>query len=238
MFVDIKNAVKDAFGYVKDFFALFGNGDAMKGFGNVASALVKALPALIALKGIMMLASAGKSIANLVKAMSLIAAGNAAGGGGVTPLSKLTKNGMLSVAVRYAIPLAVTIATLDVIDAQFSNPKNRQKLADTAQNAFKPSKFMPKAVNGIFVDKNGYDSAGNFVGVPGQEIVGGGASSSPGLLTGKVKGDTFMTYITVNSTNADPKAVVDAVSKYVKTNGGVPSAWGIPKGTVFHGSGH
>ena len=232
MFVDIKNAVKDAFGYVKDFFALFGNGDAMKGFGNVAGALVKMLPALIALKGIMMLANAGKSVANLVKAMSLIAAGNAAGGGGVTPLSKLTKNGMLSVAVRYAIPLAVTIATLDVIDAEFSNPKNRKKLAAAGQSIVAPSKVMPKAVNGIFVDKNGYDSAGNFVG----KTVGGGASSSPGLLTGKTKGDTFTTYITVNSTNADPKAVVDAVSKYVKTNGGVPSAWGLS--AQYHGGGH
>jgi hypothetical protein len=222
MFVDIKNAVKSAFGYVKDFFALFGNGDAMKGFGNVAGALVKMLPALIALKGIMMLANAGKTIANLVKAMTLIGAGNAAGGGGgVTPLSKLTKNGMLSVAVRYAIPLAVTIATLDVIDAQFSNPKNRKKLADQAQNVLKPSKFLPKAQKGIFVDKNGYDSSGNFVGR-------NDAASNRPINNGPVT-------VNVYSTNADPKAVVDAVSKYVKTNGGVPSAWGLS--AQFHGSG-
>jgi hypothetical protein len=222
MFEDIKNAVKDAFGYVKDFFALFGNGDAMKGFGNVAGALVKMLPALIALKGIMMLANAGKSIANLVKAMSLIAAGNAAGGGGgVTPLSKLTKNGMLSVAVRYAIPLAVTIATLDVIDAEFSNPKNRKKLATAGQKIVAPSKFLPKAQKGVFVDKNGYDSSGNFVGRNDT------ASNKP-INNGPVT-------VNVYSTNADPKAVVDAVSKYVKTNGGVPSAWGLS--AQFHGSG-
>jgi hypothetical protein len=44
--------------------------------------------------------------------------------------------------------------------------------------------------------------------------------------------------VTVNvySTNADPKAVVDAVSKYVKTNGGVPSAWGLS--AQYHGGGH
>jgi len=31
--------------------------------------------------------------------------------------------------------------------------------------------------------------------------------------------------ITINATSADPKATVDAVSKYVKTNGGLPSSW-------------
>lgn len=66
VFADIKKAVTDTYNGVKDFFALFGDGDAMKGFGNVATQLVKALPALLALKGIMMLASAGNSIAKKV----------------------------------------------------------------------------------------------------------------------------------------------------------------------------
>jgi ribosomal protein L12E/L44/L45/RPP1/RPP2 len=68
----IKDAVMDAYNGVKDFFALFGGGDAMKGFGVVASNLIKMLPALLALKGIMMLASAGKAIQSLVTAMTLI----------------------------------------------------------------------------------------------------------------------------------------------------------------------
>jgi hypothetical protein len=75
-FLQIKKAVEDTYNGVKDFFALFGDGDAMKGFGNVASALVQALPALLALKGILMLASAGKSIANLAKAIGLMTAGS------------------------------------------------------------------------------------------------------------------------------------------------------------------
>ena len=75
-FLQIKTAVEDTYNGVKDFFALFGDGDAMKGFGNVASALVQALPALLALKGILMLASAGKSIANLAKAIGLMTAGS------------------------------------------------------------------------------------------------------------------------------------------------------------------
>jgi hypothetical protein len=72
-FLQIKDAVEQTYNGVRDFFALFGDGDAMKGFGNVATELVKALPALLALKGIMMLASGGKAIASLVTAMSIIA---------------------------------------------------------------------------------------------------------------------------------------------------------------------
>jgi hypothetical protein len=209
MFTQIKDAVKDAFGYVKDFFALFGNGDAMKGFANVAGSLVKALPALLALKGIMMLASAGSAIANLVKAMGLIAAGNAAGGIADTPLARFSKNGLLNVAVRYAVPLAVTMASLSLIDSQFSNPKERQKLALQAQSIVKPSKFVPPAVNGIFVDKNGYDSSGHFVGK------GGKGTNAPMVTNNN---------ITVHVQSADPKAVVDALGKYVKGNGKLPAA--------------
>lgn len=80
-FKQIKDAVTNAYNSVKDFFALFGNGDAMKGFGNVAANLVQMLPALLALKGILMLASAGKSIANLAKAIGLMTGANAVGGG-------------------------------------------------------------------------------------------------------------------------------------------------------------
>jgi len=223
MFVDIQNAAQSAFGYVKDFFALFGNGDAMKGFGNVAGALVKMLPALIALKGIMMLANAGKSIANLVKAMTLIAAGNAAGGAGREGFfSKLTtKNKLLGVALMWSIPLIFSTEVFDAYDRAFQDPKARKKLADAGQKIVAPSKFLPKAQKGIFVDKNGYDSSGNFVGR-------NDAASNKPINNGPVT-------VNVYSTNADPKAVVDAVSKYVKTNGAIPSAWGL--GTQYHGSG-
>jgi hypothetical protein len=72
-FLDIKKAVMETIGGVKDFFALFGNGDAMKGFAVVAGNLIKALPALLALKGIMVLANSAKSIQNLILAMTAIA---------------------------------------------------------------------------------------------------------------------------------------------------------------------
>ena len=76
-FLEIKGAVDSTIQGVKGFFALFGGGDAMEGFKNVASTLVKALPALLALKGILVLAKAGTSIANLAKAVGLIQASNA-----------------------------------------------------------------------------------------------------------------------------------------------------------------
>jgi hypothetical protein len=82
-FKDIKDAVRIAFQSVSDFFALFGDGDAMKGFANMAKSLASSLPALLALKGIMTLASAGKTIANLIAAMVAIKGG---GGDGVTPV--------------------------------------------------------------------------------------------------------------------------------------------------------
>jgi ribosomal protein L12E/L44/L45/RPP1/RPP2 len=78
-FLEIKGAVESSYNAVKDFFALFGDGDAMKGFGNVVTELVKALPALLALKGIMMLASGGKAIASLAKAIGLMTGAGAAG---------------------------------------------------------------------------------------------------------------------------------------------------------------
>lgn len=86
-FLQIKDAIEATIGAVKTFFGYFGNGDAMKGFGNLASFLVKMLPALLALKGIMMLASAGKSIQSLVLALTAIRGG---GGGTNTPIGGIS----------------------------------------------------------------------------------------------------------------------------------------------------
>ncbi len=80
MFLQVKDAVEQTVGAVKTFFGFFGDGDAVKGFANVATSLIKMLPALAALKGIFMLASAGKSIANLAKAIGLMTGANAVEG--------------------------------------------------------------------------------------------------------------------------------------------------------------
>ena len=79
-FTEIKDAVGEVIKGVGDFFALFGNGNAVEGFKNIATSLIQALPALLALKGIMMLASAGKSIANLAKAIGLMTGAGAVDG--------------------------------------------------------------------------------------------------------------------------------------------------------------
>jgi hypothetical protein len=82
-FLGIKKAVEQTFNGVRDFFALFGGGDAMKGFANIAGVIIRLLPALLALKSIMFLASAGSAIGNLVKAVALIRATGGGGGGGL-----------------------------------------------------------------------------------------------------------------------------------------------------------
>jgi hypothetical protein len=72
-FTEIKDAIGEAITGVKDFFAFFGDGNAVTGFKNVATSLIQALPALLALKGIMMLANSAKAIGNLITAMTAIA---------------------------------------------------------------------------------------------------------------------------------------------------------------------
>jgi hypothetical protein len=99
MFLQVKDAVEQTVGAVKEFFGFFGDGDAVKGFANIASSLVKALPALIALKAIMTLASGGKAIASLVSAITLIQ--------GKTPISAVDD-------VTNAVPLLKVAAASQV----------------------------------------------------------------------------------------------------------------------------
>jgi hypothetical protein len=108
-FLQIKTAVEQTYNGVKDFFALFGDGDAMKGFGNVATALVKALPALLALKGIMTLAAGGKAIASLVTAMSIIA-GKSVTPTGVPPVAAINPITAIAVGSQAATLAASTNA--------------------------------------------------------------------------------------------------------------------------------
>jgi hypothetical protein len=194
MFVDIKNAVKDAFGYVKDFFAFFGNGDAVEGFKNIATALIQALPALLALKGIMMLASAGKSIANLAKAIGLMTGANAVGdGGGVLAGGKGKKGKVPFMSKLIGLPVVGTVAMVLTTSGD--------TMQDPQMQAFRAS-LDPKT------------------GLPkGQKLapLGSGIMASGKGFQGNTNNN-----ITINVQSADPKAVVDAVSKYAKNNGGLP----------------
>jgi hypothetical protein len=101
-FIDIKNAVGQVIESVKTFFGFFGNGDAVKGFANIATSLIQALPALLALKGIMMLASGGKAIASLVSAITLIQGGTPPGVPPAAAINPVTAIAVGSTAATYA----------------------------------------------------------------------------------------------------------------------------------------
>jgi len=165
-FLDIKKAVGETIQGVKDFFALFGNGDAMKGFANIATSLIKMLPALLALKAIMTLASAGKAIQSLVTAMTLIQGktglDTVVGGGKGKGTPKFLGTGAL-------LGLGLVLSTSG--DTMQRPPRD-------------PSKFNVKT---------------------------GGPKDNPSTPT-----------VIINVNKADPKATVDALSKYLKQNGSLP----------------
>jgi hypothetical protein len=127
VFQNIKTAVENTYKGVKDFFALFGNGDAMKGFGVVATNLVNALPALLALKGIMVLANTGKTIANLVAAMTAISAKNAVPTGDGGPFGWFGKLGpKMAKFLKVAGPLATVATVLSLSgDTKLQTPEEK-----------------------------------------------------------------------------------------------------------------
>ena len=202
MFTDIKNAVKDAFGQVKDFFALFGNGDAMKGFGNLVKLLIEALPAFIALKGILALSAAGKPIKYLLAAITAMKAGTSTS----TDAEKSLENAGNS-------PIGGTV----------------KLLAATQAAAFFAYKGAQSGINEQ-LQKNGQRVS----------LIAAGASGSMAIPTGRAtKGNSLglfdnptTTNVTINVQSADPKAVVDALGKYVKSNGA------LPKSITAHLGGH
>jgi hypothetical protein len=180
-FIDIKNAVGQVIESVKTFFGFFGNGDAVKGFANIATALIKMLPALLALKGIMMLASAGKAIQSLVTAMSLIQ--------GKTPLPA-TSN----------IPPVAPIAN-PTVAANGLKALSFVKLLPLVGAGFSPKEQLPSdLVQKMLNDPQTSEST-----------------------KAKLRAQYGITNnVTINVQGADPKATVDALSKYVKQNGSLP----------------
>jgi hypothetical protein len=180
----IKDAVMDAYNGVKDFFALFGGGDAMKGFGVVASNLVKMLPALIALKGIMMLASSGKAIASLVTAMSIIA--------GKTPPAVPPAAVFNPATAIVASQVGTYVAASAAQEITNRDAAKTGATFDIVSATFTGTMAMPRWSH---ANKN--------------DILG-------------LKGDRPTT-INIYNSAVDPKASVDALMKYVKTNGSLPS---------------
>jgi hypothetical protein len=184
MFTDIKDAVNIAFTDVKNFFALFGNGDAMKGFGNIAKALVSALPALIALKGIMFLSQTGKSLVNLVAAIAALRGGGGGGTGILPGAAAGAGKGVFSKLI--GVPVVGTVAAVLTMSG------------DSIVQA-------PRDLTGINPKTGAPYNLPHLFGQPAQNP----------LTTNNV---------TINVQSADPKAVVDALGKYVKGNGKLPPA--------------
>jgi hypothetical protein len=199
MFTQIKDAVNNAFTDVKNFFALFGNGDAMKGFANVAGSLVKALPALLALKGILMLASAGKSIANLAQAVGLIQAKSAAN---ALPVAGA---GIASVAIMSIAAIALT---------QFA-----AAVATGMADASVKAKLAEKGLKATVTTSVFSGSGGQTMTIP----TTGDVHDLFGFKAAAAAAGRSNTIFNITLTNADPKATVDAISKYVKQYGALPS---------------
>ena len=236
MFTDIKNAVKDAFGYVKDFFALFGNGDAMKGFGTVVASLVKALPALLALKGIMMLASAGKAVAGLVTAMAAIGGQTALNPDG-TPLiapigdgknsktklkpkkfdkvkSKISKNsGILTIGTILGGGDLVNTAVIVGAGLAAKNPIGATAEVVLSLGGDTRQRTPEEEARAAIIRKGINPDTGKLYK---------GALGSGVFANGKGFAGNQTNNVTINVLSADPKATVDALGKYVKTNGALP----------------
>jgi len=216
MFLDIKDAVAQTFQGVKDFFALFGNGDAMKGFGNIASSLVKALPALLALKGILMLASATTTIANLAKAIGLIALKNK--GGGDTPLVissiATTVAAVLGISVGALLAMIASIVAILGMSGDTQQQTDKQKASRKQYVKELEQTTKDIAARGkVIQNSTGLQLLQNAPSVDGNALF-----ANPG-----VKPKITNNNVTINVTSADPKAVVDALGKYVKNNGTLPT---------------
>jgi len=160
-FTEIKDAVGEVIKGVGDFFAVFGNGDAVEGFKNIATSLIQALPALLALKGIMMLASAGKSIANLAKAIGLMT-GASAVGGGPDVIAGGTKGKGKLLSKLIGIPVIGTAATVLSLsgDSMQKEPRDLSNWNPKTGVSYdwKPMNILPPATtNNVTINVQGAD---------------------------------------------------------------------------------
>jgi hypothetical protein len=197
-FKSIKDAIYQTIEGVKQFFALFGGGDAMKGFANAASTLIQMLPALIALKGILMLSKATGTLSRLAQAVGMISGGGALAGA----------EGVASVAVLSIADVAIAALAAGIAGATLTNAE----LGGTIKT------LKSKGLNGPLVAAVATGS--QFIPT---------TTPTKGNSLGLFDNPTPAPTVTINVHSADPKAVVDAVSTYVKTNGKVPAAWGTGK---------
>jgi len=230
VFLDIKAAVEKTFKGVQDFFALFGGGDAMKGFGNVASSLVKMLPALLAFKGIMMLSSAGSSLKNLASAIGLLKGSPIGGLPGVpgSPAS-VTPTGTEAAATGFGGTFAATakviaasqVAAMMATDAarqQLNTGKNNWNI-QVGGNMALPSgtKGDPTGLKSAFTDDKPKKPKGPKI-APAQY---GSFMDTAGFDKGSKKPPTTINVTVQPGTSSDEvaKKLVTLLAKYDKANG-------------------
>jgi len=215
-FKSIKDAVEQTFGAVKDFFALFGGGDSMKGFANAAETLVRMLPALIALKGILFLAKSTTVIANLAKAIGLMQGTTA-----VSTTATATGAGSAAVAGKAATSIGTGVKA-----TEFANGVKALKGLKAAPllGVGNPSLTWDQFTTQGLVDKNidAFRKAGYEVGFGGNDSTVRFIESLFGM---KLKPNPYeltpqQAQVVINNYSADPKVVTDAVNKYLKNNGG------------------
>jgi len=187
-FQDIKDAVGQVIDSVKTFFGYFGDGDAVKGFTNISKALIDALPALLALKGIMMLASGGKAIASLVSAITMIRGGSPTGG--VPPAAG-----------------AINPITAIAVGSQAATYASSQLAQGTVDAGLKAKGLNVNITSATFTGAMAlpYDANNPFI-LGGKRAVPNAPANN----------------VVINVQGADPKATVDAISKYLKQNGSLP----------------
>jgi hypothetical protein len=188
-FEEIKTAVGEVVKGVGDFFAFFGDGNAVTGFKNIATSLIQALPALLALKGIMTLASGGKAIASLVTAITMIKGGTPPGGIPPVVTGLATNPLVIGAVASQAGTLAAATAAQDVTNKEAAKKGMQFNIVSAT---FTGSMALPRPMN---------PQPGDLLGLRGNRP----------------------TTINVYNTAVDPKASVDSLMKYVKTNGSLPA---------------
>lgn len=223
-FHDLKKAMGDTMGTIGDFFKQFDpkKQDGMVGFTNVLQGLVKALPAILALKGAFIAMAAVKNIMGLI---TLVKSFFSAGQGVPTSTTPGTPMGAPGGGGKNA-PM----------------PENAPKTSPGGKFNYKNWRTGFKTPGSPKASPEGEGKGGwLFVFLAAVESIQkwapafGSNKDKAGFINSilsdmgsknrvqpKPEQKTTNNHITVHVTSNDPNAVVDALKKYTKTNGPLP----------------
>jgi len=207
-FKDLKKGISDTMGTVGDFFKQFDpkKQDGMVGFTNVLGGLVKALPAILALKGAFIAMAAVKNVMNLITLMK-------------------TFTGRNNVPTPSTGPEAPIVAPGGK-NAPKGSPKGMPK---TTPKAGPSGIGMFGWLAVLYAAQEGMNAWAPFFtgGNQGKTDILNSIHTSMGgkpLAVKDVTPKTVNNHVNVHVTSNDPTAVVDALKKYTKTNGPLPTS--------------